>query len=324
MKKIKTTFSWLKKYRKTIAIILFISYMILSLFFIISYWNSIKDQIDLSATKIQPQFLIYSFVFQTIGFFLSTHIWQDVLRAYNLITDYWRNFRNYSYSLLSTILPGKVLFHLGRMALYHNDGIDGRIVGVAGISEAILIGNGSLVLYTACYFVYPDANLLINPWISVILAGATILTLTPPIFKKLVLWTNRSILRNKEIILVEYSLLKGISWVVGEIIVVFLGGISLYLFLFTFVNIDNNQTLLIVAVWAAASASASFLFWLPGSFLVRDGAMLLVLQKILPNVQLAFSIIILHRIWIIISITLFALIIWFIFDLSKNLKKNIN
>lgn len=316
----KKLLSVLNKNRKAIAWVTFVGYVIFSLIYAIRYWNTLDNREYISKYQIKISYMLLAFMVQSLGFLFSIYIWQNILKAYNLSTNYWQDFKRCGYSLLTIMLPGKVLYHLGRMTLYHNDGVEGRVVGVAGISEALLIGIGSLTLYTCCYLFIPDVNLITNIWLSIILAFVSLITLIPSVFKRIVLWTNRSTNQNEKLKPEKYAFIKGVSWVLGETIVVFIGGISLYLFISSFYNLDIESLLIVVAVWAAASASSSLLFWLPGSFLVRDGAMVFVLQRIIPDMQLAFSIIIFHRLWIILTNLFLTFVIWAIFDFPKLLK----
>lgn len=309
------------KNRKTISWLLLIGYMIFSFIYIIKIWNNIDTREYLLDYKISSIYTLLTFVVQSIGFFFSVYIWQNILRSYNLNTKYFQDFKRCTYSLLSIMLPGKVFYHLGRMTLYHNDGFDGRVVGIAGISEVLFIGIGSLSLYTICYLIFPGTNLITNVWLLIILALLSMVPLIPSIFNKIVLWINQKVTKSKQEKAENYSFIKGALWMIGEILVLLMGGVSLYFFISAFYKLDINDFTVVISVWAAASASSSFLFWLPGSFLVKDGAMLIVLQKIIPNAQLAFSIIVFHRIWIMLSNLILSLFVWLLFDCPRLFKQ---
>ena len=101
---------------------------------------------------------------------------------------------------------------------------------------------------------------------------------------------------------------------------VIIGGVAIFIFLRSFVEVSFDVVPRIILAWGAASAVSNLFFWLPGTMLIRDGVMALVLVPEM-TLTLAFVFVVLQHLWFLGSVLLLAGIVWLVINFSR---KNFN
>jgi len=88
------------------------------------------------------------------------------------------------------------------------------------------------------------------------------------------------------------------------------------------VGVSDIVAIQVITAWAAASAAGNLFFWLPGTFVLRDGALILALSSSLP-VSVAVLFAILARVWTIGSLLALAGLVWLVLDLPYRNRRSI-
>ncbi|MEW6180730.1 MAG: hypothetical protein AB1522_12475 [Chloroflexota bacterium] len=118
----------------------------------------------------------------------------------------------------------------------------------------------------------------------------------------------------------QYNFINLLMWFLGEFLVVLIGSLALFVLLSSFLRVNIQHFALIVIGWSFAVAISSLFFWLPGTPFIRDGTMVGILStKMTAGFAVIFVIV--QRLWSIITILLFSVVLWFIYDFPTLLSK---
>lgn len=111
-----------------------------------------------------------------------------------------------------------------------------------------------------------------------------------------------------------------VIWVSVEIIILLIGGMAMFVLLASLTDVSLSMLIPVIASWAVAVAVGNLFFWLPGTPVLRDGAMILALTPslILP---VAVAFVLLVRLWSLASLLLLAGLVWVTLDLPTRLRK---
>ncbi len=91
------------------------------------------------------------------------------------------------------------------------------------------------------------------------------------------------------------------------------GGCALFVLLSSVTFVPVSVLGQLIAAWAAAVAVGNLFFWLPATFLLRDGALVVAVSGSV-TLPIAVLFAVLTRVWMIASTLLLAGLIWIIFD----------
>jgi hypothetical protein len=169
----------------------------------------------------------------------------------------------------------------------------------------VIIGLAGLAVYSLAVALHPTGgNVWQRPAVALVIAASAFALLQPPLFNRMVAWLLQRSHRTVEppVTLLYADLGR---WVVLEAVVVVIGGVSVHLLLCSLVAVPPNLLLPVVGAWAAAVVAGNLFFWIPGTSVVRDGAMMLILSQWLPATT-AILFVLLIRLWSIASILVIA------------------
>ena len=269
----------------------------------------------LQSIRLDPLWLILSFLTACFGLWLAAFVWHRVLGSFGVHQPFRATLRVYCYSAIGVALPGSIWPIAGRSLLSQQNGISGLRVATASVIESFVIGVSAMVVYAGCIALRPGTSLWTQPWVGIgfsLLAGILI---CPPVFNRLSRWLLRRTKRVADPIAINVHLRELVGWGLVESVIVVMGGIALFFVLSSLVSVPGQTLLLLplIIAWAASSAVGNLFFWLPATSLLRDGALILALTPTLPT-PLAILFVVLVRVWSIGSLLLIAGFIWLWLD----------
>jgi hypothetical protein len=276
-----------------------------------------SSQIPWQSLHFQGYLLILSFLVECSGLLIAIPIWRRILASYGIRQHIRDDIRIYCYSMLGFALPGGVWTIIGRSSLYNRLGSSGLQVATAGVIEAILSGVGGLIVYALASIFAPKIYLWKQPLVGLVFGLLALVIIFPPVFNRFAGWVLAKTQNNKSASLqVGYTFRNLATWILLEAGVVLIGGIAIFIFLRSIVDVPNIVAIRIILAWGAAAAVSNLFFWLPGTLIIRDGVMALVL---IPEMSpaMAFIFVVLQHLWFLGSVLLVTGIVWLILDFPK-------
>jgi len=220
--------------------------------------------------------------------------------------------------MLGIVLPGGFWPLVSRAALYERQGIAPVRVAAASVVESVLIGLGGLVVYGFTTTFTPSENVWQRPEVGLAIAVLACVLIQPPLFNRVAGWLlQHSRLHDEPPISLRYVDLA--RWLIVEGLVVVVGGAAVYLLLCGFAAVPSDLFFLVISTWAIAAATGNLFFWMPGTIVIRDSAMSLILMQSLPaSVVIVF--VLLVRVWTILSILIVSALAWLFLGRSQGLQ----
>ncbi len=221
--------------------------------------------------------------------------------------------------MLGFALPGGIWSIVGRSSLYSRLGSSGLQVAAAGVVETVLSGAGGLLVYAITSIFTPGIDVWKQPAVGLIFGFLALVMIFPPIFNRLTGWVlAKSQPKQAALLQVRYNFADLACWILLEAVVVIIGGLAIFIFLRSIAEVPFGVAPRIILAWGAASAVSNLFFWLPGTMLIRDGVMALVL---VPEMILAmaFIFVVLQHLWFLGSVLLLAGIVWLALDFPRKI-----
>ncbi|OGO74792.1 MAG: hypothetical protein A3K41_12695 [Chloroflexi bacterium RIFOXYD12_FULL_57_15] len=266
--------------------------------------------------------LCLSFTIGFWGLLIAVLIWHRILASYGVRQSLRDDLRIYSYSSLPLVLPGGVWGIVSRSVLYQRLGAKGIPVATASIVETLVVGLAAAGLYMASTLVRPDISLWKKPEIGLLFSILALTLIHPRIFNRLVNWALQRTKQEKNgLPLASFNFKALVIWVSVEIIILLIGGMAMFVLLASLTDVSPSMLIPVIASWAVAVAVGNLFFWLPGTPVLRDGAMVLVLTPS-QTLPVAVAFVLLVRLWSLASLLLLAGLVWVTLDLPTRLRKN--
>ncbi|MDX1664298.1 MAG: lysylphosphatidylglycerol synthase domain-containing protein [Candidatus Promineifilaceae bacterium] len=262
--------------------------------------------------ELQPGLLALSFVVECVGLLLAVLVWRQLLLRFTRPIAYSDDLRIYSYSMLGVVLPGGIWSVVSRSALYERRGISAFDVGTASVIEFILMGIAGLLVYALLAFVQPVHVIWQRPAIAVAMVLVALALIQPPLFNRIANWLNRRA-GKKRVQAVPLRYWDLLRWLIMECGVVAIGGVAVYLLLQSVTPTSLDLLFPIISAWAVAVVTGNLFFWLPGTPVIRDGFMALILAQLLPP-ALAIAFVVIVRVWTLLSILVLIGLIWVLIE----------
>ncbi|RMF41364.1 MAG: hypothetical protein D6755_12665 [Anaerolineae bacterium] len=252
--------------------------------------------------------LLLSFCIAAAGLLLAVWVWQQMLSALGGSKHtFGEHVRVYCYSALGDLLPGGVWKIVSRSTLYDSRGDNLTIAATASLTETLVVGTASMGLYALGTLLSPRLDILAKPLWGILATLITLMLIHPRVLGTLVMYLQRR--QGKDTAKVQYTLPNLLAWMVLEMGVVAIGGGALFTLLNSLTSASLELLLPLITAWAAASAAGNLFFWMPGSPILRDGALLLILTNHIPT-SIALGFVVLVRLWSLGSLLLLAGIAW--------------
>ncbi len=262
---------------------------IVSLFFILRFVYSGKDEILSQITNFNILPFSLGILFLIIFFFLGSYTWKYLLANEGYDVGIRESTYNLATADIRRYIPGKILSYVSRVYNFKQLNVPEKVVVKLILYEIILfIIASSLISIPASLYFFPK---LASP----ILGGAVVLmTLAAVFFKKIK--TNLNLLE------IPFWL-NIVSWVFY--------GLGNYLVATSFVYIDPSKILHISSFFVASWLAGYIVLIVPMGLGIREGVTTLGLSSLMP-VAPAASIALITRITLVLSELLF-LVLSFIF-----------
>jgi len=274
-------------------------------------WVLVQGSAELQAYPIRLNILplIASFLVSCPGFVLAALTWRRILGCYGIRQSARDDLRIYSYGTVALALPGGIWSIISRSAGYQRLGVSPGRVAAASVIETLVIGVASLAVYAVAVVLHPQISLWQRPEIGAGFAALVLIVIHPRVFTPFSRWLQQRTRSGSETLLVDFTLRELVSWIFLEALVVLIGGLAVLVLLNSLGESPETVIIPVIAAWAAASAASNLFFWLPGTPILRDGVMILVLA---PSLSLPIALIfaILLRVWAITSLLIIAGLIW--------------
>ncbi len=259
---------------------------------------------------LRADMLLLSFAIATAGLLLAVWIWRQILGDLGGGRhSFGAHVRIYCYSALGDLLPGGIWKIVSRSTLYESSGDNLVVAAAASITETLVVGTASMGLYALGTLLRPGISLLEQPQWGIAASLATLLLIHPWVLGRLVRRVQKQ--QRTPTVDVHYTLPRLLTWLGLEMAVVSIGGTALFTLLNSLTAAPVALLLPMITAWAAASAAGNLFFWMPGSPLLRDGAMILLLQPHLP-LPVVLTFVALIRLWSIVSLLILAGGVWLI------------
>ena len=263
--------------------------------------------------RFHPALLVLSFIIASSGLLISIPVWRSLLSCYGIHRPLHDDVRIYSYSSLALVLPGGIWNIVSRSVSYQRLGESGLSVATASVVETLIIGVAAAGLYSIITVFQPAISYWNNPWIGLLLSLLALTLLQPRIFHRVVNWVLRKVNRGESFPETTFSYKQTLLWIGLEMSVLAIGGTAVFLLLASITPISQanipSTIISVIAAWAAGSSAGNLLFWLPGTPVLRDGAMILALA---PGLTLPMAVIfvLLVRLWSLASLLFWAGLVW--------------
>ena len=270
--------------------------------------------------RFHPAILILSFIIECSGLLIAIPVWRKLLSCYGIHRPLRDDVSIYSYSSLALVLPGGVWNIISRSVSYQRLGESGLSVATASVVETLIIGVAAAGLYSSITVFQPAISLWNNPWIGLLLSLLALSLLQPRIFHRVVNWILRKVNRGESFPETTFNFKDTLLWIGLEMSVLAIGGTAIFLLLASITPISQTNIpstiISVIAAWAAGTSAGSLLFWLPGTPVLRDGAMILALAPSL-SLPMAVIFVLLVRLWSLASLLFWASLVWVIMHLHS-------
>lgn len=313
----------LKQYRRQLGIALAVAYTLFAIGFTAVILVAPFQMAGSQSYRIErPVFLFYSLGITLLGLLIGGVIWQSMATHFNLQQRFAENLTAYVFSLLGNLIPGGIWNIVGRTTYYEVRGGQTAAAALASVIETLLLAiSSSLVLLT----IWAMLSRTLHPALVLVLALSLFIgavAATPHLFHPL-LTTIRRLTPTTNSPSVEFPVISATTlggWLLLEAVIIMLGGLNIYATLASVTTIDLNLLLPVTGAWAATSAMGSFLFWLPGNRILRDGLLAGILAAVFPATD-AIIYTVGIRAWFTVSllacVVVLALGIWAISRLTR-------
>ena len=276
--------------------------------------------------RFNPGLLALSFIIECSGLLIAIPVWRSLLSCYAIHRPLRDDVRIYSYSLLALVLPGGIWNIVSRSVSYQRLGESGLSVATASVVETLIIGVAAAGLYSITTVLQPAISFWNNPWIGLLLSLMTLSLLQPRIFHRIANWVLRKVNRGESFPETTFSFRQILLWIGLEMSVLAIGGTAVFLLLASITPMSqvyiSSTIISVIAAWAAGTSAGSLLFWLPGTPVLRDGAMVLALAPGL-TLPMAVVFVLLVRLWSLVSLLVWAGLVWVFMNL-QSFRENIS
>ena len=254
-----------------------------------------------------PFTMFASFIVTGISLTGAIYIWHLIIQRFGATSRFSEDYRIYSLSLLGTILPGGIWSAVSRATMYDSRGVSGASIGAAAVIEFFLQGIAGLIVWGVATMVQPTDRIWQSPWIAGLLFIVALLLIQPPLFNRAANWLLRRQGGGGSAIQLQYRDLLG--WILAHTAIIFCGCCAIFLVLVSFIPFTFDLFWPTVTIWAVTVTVGNLLFWLPGTPLIRDGVMVIILSDYLPA-TVSLALVIILRIWTLIAILLAIALSW--------------
>ncbi len=295
----------------TAIVVLIIFYFLIS--------NLIKNWRGIPFNNLHFNFiyLIISFIFLFINFFIFVEGWRNIIIKLGDTIDFKRAFWIMSASQTAKYVPGGIWFALGRIHLGKGENLSPEKIGLSVIIETVLTFLVGIIIFIFSISFSGYAKL--NNFIYVIPAFLFFLIiLYPPILCWLTNFGLKIVKRPPINLTISYFELLILS-------IYFLGLwaaqiIGYYFLINSIYSVHISKIYILGATYTLSWMSGFIVIFAPGGLGVREGMMSLLLSSFIPS-PLAIAISFLSRVWI----TVFEIVVFFIgLAIHKFSSKNIS
>jgi hypothetical protein len=281
-----------------------------------------SSQLFQQSIYLNPGLVGLSFLVECSGLLIAIPTWRHILGRFGVQHGLADDCRIYCYSALGVVLPGGIWSIVSRASLYQKLGSKGLPVAAASVVETLVIGVAALAVYSITAILNPELSLFQRPEVGIIFSLLALVLIQPRVFNRLLNWALIKSKSIEEPLQVNFNMKDLASWIVLEMAVTTLGGAAVFTLLASLAPGSSATLIPAVAAWAAASATSNLFFWLPGTPILRDGAMVLAFTPSL-TLPVALIFVVLVRLWTMASILVLVGLTWLTLDLPKRLKKSI-
>jgi len=268
--------------------------------------------------RLRIPLVFLSFLVAICGQVITVVVWHRILARHDIHQAFRDDWRIYCYSALAVALPGGIWRIVGRVASYQRSGFDSLRVTTASLVEALVTGIAAMIVYGISIVARPDISLWKRPEISLAFLLLAVFLLHPRVFRRASTWILKRSKGAGESAVIDIGVRELAGWIGLEALVVLIGGLALFILLNSLTVAPSSVLIQLVAGWSAAVAVGNLFFWLPGTFFLSSGTLILVLAPSVP-VPVAVLFTLLLRVWSLGTLSLVAGLSWLLFDFRGHL-----
>lgn len=269
--------------------------------------------------RLKIPLVFLSFLVANCGLVITVVVWRQILACHDVRQSLRDDWRIYCYSALGVALPGGIWRIVGRVASYQRLGVDSLRVATASVVEAFVTGIAAMAIYAVSLIVRPDISLWKRPEISCVFLLLVLFFLHPRVFSRASAWILKRSRGAGGPVVIDIRARQLASWIGLDALVVFIGGIALFILLNSIIVVPNGVFIQLIAGWSAAVAVGNLFFWVPGTFVLSDGSLVLALSSSVP-IPVAVLFALLVRIWSLASLLIVAGFSWLLLDFPHQRK----
>ncbi len=264
-----------------------------------------SSKIPLESIHLNIPLVLLSFAIECAGLLIAIPVWRHILASIDVRSIMRDDVRIYCYSALGSVLPGGIWTIAGRTVMYQRLGHSRLAVITASLTETLMVGVAAMGVYIFSIILRPEINLLKSPEIGIAFSILVLLLINPKIFNPVNEWIQKRFNKGDPHQHIRYGFGTLATWLGLEIVVTCIGGLAIFVLLQSLLPVSFALLVPVMASWAAASAVGNLFFWLPGTSLLRDGAMVIALSTDL-SLPIALAFVAIVRIWTLGSLLALA------------------
>lgn len=251
-----------------------------------------RDQITrLRDVHIEPVWLIFAFIAQTIGVLNAVDSWGAMLHQFGYYLPLRTHFRIYALSNLAARLPGVGITAASRAFMYNQRGIDAVQVAAMALLEPPVFGIAAAIVALISLTLPGGSSSFVNPWALVGACSVAFIVLISPLFRRLLDWLAA---RHPAAEAMHWR--HVLVWTARNTITIVLGGIALYCVCRAASAIPDTAFVPLIQCWALLVVAGSLLFWIPVELGITSGLLVLTLSTMMPMPH-ALLLLIAWRVW---------------------------
>ena len=241
-------------------------------------WKNISE-ISSYDFELKYEYFIAGSALIIINYLFCFLIWHRLTASMGLHVPMIRAARGWFLSYLGKYVPGKITLLLVRMDAYR--GFSKKRVAVATMVEYIIALTASCLVLLVSLSFSPESIPEYVRWIAAVAAALMLVTLYPPLLKKLM---NLGFRLLKKTPLDEVPAFRNILLLIGAYtIALLLSGLALFLIFNSLSPVSFRYYLTITGIYSIAGLVGLAAFFAPSGIGIREGVLFLVLPAFIPR-----------------------------------------
>lgn len=230
--------------------------------------------------NLKPVLLLYGTISLLIYYFLRSLVWQRILKGFGYHIPYKESNYLWGMSELKRYIPGKVWTFLGRAVVFHNKNVEKKDIVKGMLIEAEIFVIGCVVVsLLALPFFFQSFNVLLG-WVAVGLVSAGIL---------FYIFSNSFKVMRFKILFPPFHHNETLLLILISTVALFFFGLGNYFIVSALFFLDPQLIPQLIGVFVFAFLAGFLSIITPAGFGVREGILIVALNKLIGTGAGAFA-----------------------------------